>query len=268
MNGYTEDVNLGDWEPTEQNRQKSFSFLNMLDYAQLQRMQDRSCEIGQVFGFCLDSAGNYATKISGDPAQIDLLFQYIEKEQCLDVCRRIKTSMMEDLQVEDTGYPWIKIAAVDIKLGGKSNMTWCYCAILSDCLSPEELAETGFHTVTTTQQFMKFLDLCLDINKLVMDNGSSRVNAEAEIERSRSAEQEMSVTLKRLGAITEVVQLLDCDDAIEAIMADCAAPKRTILCAISTVGKTVTSRPKAMPYPITLTGSWVNKCKGCGMAIM
>lgn len=41
---------------------------------------------------------------------------------------------------------------------------------------------------------------------------------------------------------------------IEPIIADCAAPKRDMLCAIKMVGNTVTSKPSAMPYQMTVVG--------------
>lgn len=202
------------------NFDQSFSFLNLLEQPQLQKLQDRSSIVGEVFSFCLDPQGKQLTQVSGSEEETQLLFQYIDMEQCLDVCRRTHASLIEDLQVEDTYYPWIKIAAVDVKVSGKSSVTWCYCAILSDCMTQEEVKESGFTRVTTTENFMRFLDLSADVNRLLLDNGCSRANAEAEIARSRNAEQEMGTTLKRLGATTEVVQLLDRDDAIEAIMAD------------------------------------------------
>jgi len=212
---------LSEWMPEEHMGENPFFYQNMMDNVHLQKIQDRICFVGNVFGFCQDEEGKQLTKISGAPEETDLLFHYIDLEQCRDICQRVHSSALEDIQVEDTPFSWLKIAVVDVKTEGKASArTWCFCAVLSDQDQNQEIQEAGFHTVIETARFEKFLDAFIDISRLILDSDASRYSAEAEIKRSKSAEQEMETTLKRLGATTEVVQLLDCDEAIELIMAD------------------------------------------------
>ena len=53
---------------------------------------------------------------------------------------------------------------------------------------------------------------------------------------------------------------------IDAIMADCEAPKRSILCINNTVGKTVTIKPSPTPYQMTALGNCAeqaNRIRDC-----
>lgn len=198
----------------ERNEQPLYE--DVFESIHLQKMQDRLCYIGNVCGCCFDNQGQRLTKLSGQEQDLALLNSYFMPEQWSSLSRRIHESDMEELLVEDTLYPWLKIAAVDIKTDVESSIIWVFAAVLTDEI--ETVPE--FTAYTNRRRFYKFLDLVVQVNRMLAGHYASRVNAEAECRRNRNSEQEMGQMLRRLSATTEVVQLLDRDDEIENIYID------------------------------------------------
>lgn len=193
---------------------------NVLNSIHLQKLQDRLCQAGNVYGCCYDTDGKKITDISGPEKDVELLGSYVLEEQYEAIRRRICESEMEDLLVEDTAYPWLKMAAVDSKVEKTSSATWVFAAVLPDEAGEQREEAERFTYTCSEKQFYHFLDLAVEVSRMLLGNRASKVNAEAENSRSRTSEQEMNRTLKRLAATTEIVQLLDRDDAIETIMTD------------------------------------------------
>ena len=91
------------------------------------------CKVGNVFGYCRDVSGNVITSYEGSEAEAERLNALIDMQQCADACHRIHTSEYEDLLIEETSVPWIRIGVVDVKMDGISgDVIWCFVAILSD----------------------------------------------------------------------------------------------------------------------------------------
>lgn len=200
---------------------KLFFYQNMTNYLHLQKMQDKLCFLGNVFGCCQDENGKFLTSVTGKKEEISLLYHYVNMEQCVNLGKGIQSSELEDLQVEDTKTPWIKVAVINVKINGKpSAITWFFCAVLSDLDENGEIEKSGFETITDTEHFEYFLDILIDIGKMMPDKKHILKQDENGIEKKQFVEAEMEITLKRLTATTEVVQLLDRDDAIEYIMSD------------------------------------------------
>ncbi|MBR3769051.1 MAG: bifunctional diguanylate cyclase/phosphodiesterase [Lachnospiraceae bacterium] len=195
----------------ERNEQSMYN--DVFENIHLQKMQDKLCHVGKVFGCCYNKTGQRITKLSGQEQDLELLGSYFMQEQWLSLSQRIRESEMEELLVEDTPYPWLKIAAVDIKTELESSIVWVFAAVLTD--EADNVPEFVFST--DRKSFYSFLDLVVQVNRMLAGHYASKVSAEAESRRNKSSEQEMSQMLRRLSATTEIVQLLDRDDAIETI---------------------------------------------------
>lgn len=198
-----------------------FTYLNAAGSDRLQQLQNQLCLSGNLLGMCMDENGAFVTKPSGNPEDLKRLQDYMTLEQLSDGCKQIQSSEYEDVAVEDTRVPWMKVAYVDVKVGGLTTaLTWCFVAILADEDLDDEIKEAGFVTKTDSSHFEYFLDVFLNLLQMLFESGSSKAHAEEQMKQSKSSEAEMSLTMRRLGATTEVVQLLDSDDPIEVVMSD------------------------------------------------
>ena len=197
-----------------------FSFPGMIDKKQLKKLQDKFCEIAGIFAFCMGGNGNSITEMSGRPEEVEKLQNQVGGESFLSVYRRITESTLEEQIVEDTVYPNVKIASICVKVQGKPILYWLICGVLTDVGETGSVGEpiTGIETVITEKKFYQSIDLIRIVSTKVYAAEHSLVSAEAESRRSQSSAQEMSEALKRIEAVTEIVQLLESSDAIEAVI--------------------------------------------------
>ncbi len=179
------------------------------------------CHAAGVFGFCQDEKGTLLTPLSGNEREVEKLQELIDMKQCSDACHRIHTSEYEDLLMEETSVPWIRIGVVDVKQDGISaNVTWCFIAVLSDLYRGESVEETGFTTYTDSGRFNAFLDCLTEFTRTQAQAGAIREKQGDEMVGAFQ-EAKLGMTVKRLGATTELVQLLDREEPIEKIMSTC-----------------------------------------------
>ncbi len=205
---------------TEENVQM-FSYKNLIDSDELQKLQDSFCKMTGMFGYCVDADGVAQTKVSGDAEKVKSIREYITESMIEEALSRVGEGSLEELAIEDTMAPNVKLAALSIRVQGKVILNWVFFSFIdvqentgmeTFCESPQNCR------VLTEKEFYQALDLLREASRLMFANKISRVSAEAESLRSRYSAQEMQMSLDRIEAMTEVVQLLESDEVIEAIM--------------------------------------------------
>lgn len=193
-----------------------------IEAEKLKKWQKHFCDVANVFICCLDSTGAPLTEFGGKRDEIDQIIELVGKERFHDILLRVSQSELEDQTIETTEYPNLRIAAVSAKVEGKPVLNWLVCGIISDVQETEEYHYpplTGFSSTLSEVQFIHVVDALRDFTNALLRYRLSIVTAEAESRRSRSSAQELSENLHRSEAITDVVQLLENEDAIENVMA-------------------------------------------------
>lgn len=205
---------------TEENVQM-FSYKNLIDGDELQKLQDSFCKMTGMFGYCVDADGMAQTKVSGDEEKVKSIREYITESMIDEVLSRVGEGSLEELAIEDTLAPNVKLAALSIRVQGKVILNWVFFSLIDvqEGEKNEMLCEAPQDgRVLTEKEFYQALDLLREASRLMLTNKVSRVSAEAESLRSRYSAQEMQMSLDRIEAMTEVVQLLESEEVIEAIM--------------------------------------------------
>lgn len=202
----------------------------ILDYRELQQLQNEFCMTAGVYAFCLDDKGQEMTEMSGNEQDKAALMQYVSREKMLSLFHRVSKSSLEDQAVEETECDALKYAVVCIKADGKAVLTWLVCGVLSDAESQEgkEFAK-GFRYQTTEGQFNRALDLLREISRHMVGDKLSAQEAKAESIRSRYSMDAMEDALKRTAATTQIVQMLDSDAPIESVIAEILAAAGSVL---------------------------------------
>lgn len=194
---------------------------SFVDEKDLGGWQKHFCNVTNVFLCCLDSEGNPLTEFCGRTDEAVKIQQYIDGEQYHDMLLRVSESTLEDRAIETTAYPNLRIAVVSAKLQGKPVLNWLACGVLSDAYDETEYGNGpigGFQSVLSEEQFIHAVDALHDFTQTLLNYRLSIVTAQAQSRRSQSSEQEMSQSLRRSEVLTDVVQLLESEEAVETVM--------------------------------------------------
>jgi len=195
-----------------------------LDLTKLKKIQDYFCYVAKLYITCVDGHGNKLTEPSGSMEDWIRINQIIGEERLEAVFSRVNENSLEEQVIEETQYENVKLAAVAIKIDGRVSLVWTCCALIEN-EDADYTTNTGnyldlssFERKTSELDLMRALDLLRVSGAVFISSKMSLVNAEAESRRSKFSELEMSKSLKRIEATTEMVQLLESDASIEVIL--------------------------------------------------
>ncbi len=197
---------------------QDFSYESLIEREELQRLQDGFCNVTGVCAYCVNAFGEEQTVISGRNEDIRLLQPYLGKQRAAHLLSRVREGSLEELAIEDTEADNLKMAAMSIRVHGKTVINWVVFGVLSFVETDYKSRISGYSQPLEEEAFYQVLDLLRESSRTLLQNKVSCVSAEAESMRSRYSAKEMRDSLGRVEAMTEVVQLLDSDDVIEAIM--------------------------------------------------
>lgn len=182
-------------------REFGFSFQELIQKEELQNLQREFCKVTGVCAFCTDAVGIRQTVMTGPEAYRKELEAAVTEQEVNDLLARISDGSLEEQAVEHLSQSKNLMAAVSIRIENRTVINW----VVFDCGVGEE-------------RLYDILDLLRESSVTLMKNKISCVSAEAESRRSRFTAIEMSESLQEIAAMTEIVQLLDSDEAIETVM--------------------------------------------------
>ncbi len=196
------------------------SYQRVIDYQKVKFFQDRFCAATGVYAYCVDSAGNNLTKMSGNENDIRKINEWIPETKFQALFHRVADGVLEEQAVEDTEIPNVKYAAVVMKDGERAILTWLLCCILTDYDSDEAARSIteDFSYQISWERFQYAMDLLRVGTREMIGNKMSVVSAIEESRKSEFSKEETENVLKRTEAMTKVVQFLDHDEEIESIM--------------------------------------------------
>ena len=193
-----------------------------LEEEDLTKWAKHFADVTHVFIQCLDGQGVPLTELMGVKSDIPRLMQSVSQDQVEEMLVRVSQSALEDQAVETGPYANLRIAVVSTRISGQTIVNWLVCGVLDenevkDLPFGSEVL-TGFSRTVTEQQFNDFIDALRDLSTVIFEYRLSLVSAQAESKRSRTSEENMSVSLRRSEALTDIVQLLESENPIERIL--------------------------------------------------
>ncbi len=193
----------------------------MPDLVIVQRMAVRYSNVADVYMYALNKKGEVICEITCDRKEKDRLFDLVGEERLDALYHRVSDDELEVQAIEDTPIPNIKIAGVSLHVDHIPVVTWMLIAVLNDedlVSLPGSAVPQEFSHSTSFENFNYCIDVVRDVTQLIVCSRLSLATAEAESRRSRFSEEEAKLSLKRITALSEIVSLLDSNDAIEAVM--------------------------------------------------
>ncbi len=189
----------------------------------IQRLALRYSNVANVYLYALDRDGKFLCDMTCEKGERDRLLSLIGEDRLDALFRRVSTDELEVQAVEDTSVPNIKIAGVSVHVDHSPVVTWMMAGVINDAdivSEPGSVPPVGFSKNTSYESFNNSLDVVRDVTQLIISSQISQASAEAESRRSKYSEEETKLSLKRVTALSEIVQLLDSNDAIETVIND------------------------------------------------
>lgn len=193
---------------------------SLIEGKELSRWQEHFCDIANVFICCVDGKGNPITEFGGNTKEKDRIKKVIDKEQLQSMLLRVSESTLEDQAIETTAYPNLRLAVISARVDGKPLVNWLICGVLSDVMDAQDYEKDplpDFESTLSGKQFEEVVDALHEITDALIHYKNAMLNAKAESQKSRSSEREMEEHLKRAEALTEVVQLLEGEESLQAV---------------------------------------------------
>lgn len=188
-----------------------FSYENLMDREELQRLQDSICASAGVCAYAVDASREKQTAVSGAEGDIQKMLPYLSAQLTEQILTGVEKGSLEECVVEDTEAVNLKAAAVSVRIKGETVLNWIVLGVISGRESIVKAGDklTGVSRSLTEQEFYSVLDLFRESSLLLFQNRLFRVSAEAENLSSRHLEREMQDSLERIEALTGIVQLAE-----------------------------------------------------------
>ncbi len=192
-----------------------------VDIMIVKRMAIRFSKVANLYMVGYNSRGETLCELTAEPSEDKKLIDLIGREVLQNLYERVSGDDLEVQALEDTCIPNIKAAGVSLHVNHEAIATWVLIGVMDDTelvSQPGSISPGTFSRVTSQAKFNDSIDICRDTTQLILCSKLSLASAQAESRRSKYSEEEALASLKRVEAISEVVQLLDSNDAIEVIM--------------------------------------------------
>ncbi len=185
---------------------ENISFQELVNREELQRLQDEFCRVAGVYACCLNIWREPLTEMSNTGSGV---FERLSRDELQSLrvspytqraLDRVEPGSLEDMAVEK--FPGGRAAALSIFVEDEFLFYW----LLFDCTDREE------------GKFAQVLDYLRNSSMVFYKNKMDRLNAELESQRSISEQQKMGRDIQRIEATTSMVQLLDSDEQLEAVL--------------------------------------------------
>lgn len=200
---------------------QSVPMQGILETKGLMKIQNRFCRVAGVYAFAMDTDGKMITDMSGDKEDVAVIFEKVGMDTFLRAGKQVSENALEEQVIVESGYDNVRVAAISIRVKGTVYLNWIVCAVLNP--TEEMRAERMLQGVSRTiseAHFLDMLDLMREITHKLVDARitSQRMNIEAM--KDRSSREDMSQSLKRIEAFTQMVALLESDKSIEEVATD------------------------------------------------
>ncbi len=206
----------------EQNGHKSSANLIKPHGKELRRWQDCLASMAGVYLCCLNDKGEKVTEFSGKTMELPTIRKAVTEVHIRNIFQRVTEGELEDQAVERTPIPNLRVAAVAVKVDGKTHLVWIVCGILTDCEYEPDLYDqapiTDFSYTTTEKKFYDSLDFLRMTSLTWVIAEKSHNDVESFNAENFKRTEDYKMSFHRAEIMTEIVSLLDSDEEIEDIM--------------------------------------------------
>ncbi len=214
-----------------------------------------------VYVCSYDYYGKMINDFTASEGELQVLNRYVSEELRQDIFTRLSLDSIEDQIVENTTSPNVKIAATALKFEGHIREVWFCLGIIADGgLDSIEPDLIGCKKKTTFNQFLKAVDTMREIGNYRIGAELSLAQYEEESRKSIFSARELSESLRRVEALTEILKYLESDKPVEKVMEEFLSITAQYL----NVGQAYILKTKDSPLPVMDVMAQFCKAGGVG----
>ena len=184
----------------------------LIDTTLLQQLQDHFCRANHMYLSCLGREEGVITKAYGTKEELAYIHGLVDKTDYMRLVRRMGSDTvesMQELQVDDS---FVKLCGVSTRIEGKTEVIWIAIAILEEKLGEgDELPPYVMRT--TEDRFYRSVEFLEMLSKQLFAVKFSELIAQEAMRKSVESEEAIEKELHRSEAMTEVVRMLESDNA-------------------------------------------------------
>ena len=199
------------------NNEKDNIDTGLIDPHLLQRLQDYFCTANGVYLTCVGKMEGVITQTYGDKEKREFIYNTIGKEVYMSLLHKMEEPSLESIIEEELECDYLKFCGVSACLGENDRIIWLVVAVLEEKLPEETEFPEGILT-TTSERFYHSLELLEVITRQLMAARTSEIIAQEAMLKSEMAAKEIEEQLKRSESTTEVVKLLESDNAFSGVV--------------------------------------------------
>lgn len=188
----------------------------LIDPQLLQQLQDHFCRANDMYLVCLSKEAGAITKAYGSSKELAYIHSLVDAAEYMQLARRMGKDTVESMLEQSVNAHHVKMCGVATRLEGKTEVIWIVIAILSEKIDgQDEVPE--YVMKTTEERFYHSVEFLEMLSKQLLGVKLSELIAQEAMLRSEDSEKAIEKELHRSEAMTEVVRLLESENAFEKL---------------------------------------------------
>ena len=172
----------------------------LVNMEELQRVQKDFARVSDTAIICLDQGKEPVTNVSGTKEMLEECRDLFSCEEASQALARVEDGSIEEIAVEKIPGTDKTLGAISVRIHGAGIIYWIVIGRDSN------------------EKFYQVLDFLRDSSQILFRNKLGLETAKQVVQKVQDAEEETIRTLNTALATTEIVQLLDSDESMDAIL--------------------------------------------------
>ena len=172
----------------------------LVNMEELQRVQKDFAKVSGTAIICLNPGKEYLTNVSGSKDMLEECRELFSSEEASLALARVEDGSIEEIAVEKIPGTDKTLGAISVRINGTGIVYWVVIGRDSN------------------EKFYQVLDFLHDGSQILFRNKLGLETAKRAVQKVQDAEEETIRTLNTALATTEIVQLLDSDESMDAIL--------------------------------------------------
>lgn len=191
----------------------------LIDSAMLQQLQDQFCRANNLYLVCLGREEGVITKAYGSREELSFLHSLVDKQAYMSLIMRAEHDWVETMLEQQVEQNCIKMCSIATRMEQKIEVIWVVIGVLREEV-PEDMQVPEYIMTTTEKSFYASVEFLASLSRQLFEVKINQLIAQDAMKKSLDSENEMKHQLHRSQAMTEVVRMLESDEAFTELTVD------------------------------------------------
>lgn len=184
----------------------------LIDTKMLQELQDQFCYSNNLYVVCLGQKEGVITKAYGSKEELEYVHSLVNESVYMQLVSEIENEQIETMVEYPAAQDYVKVCAISTRIEGKTQVIWVIVGFLEEKIASQSNIPEGM-MLTTEAHFYASVEFLSLLSAQLFEVKINQLIAQTAMKKSQNSENAMQHQLHRLQAMTEVIQMLESDDA-------------------------------------------------------